>query len=211
MRNPVFKNYQRNKTVYSAITESYKLLCIILITANKLYPKQFYAKKIMEWLECRAEYCNETDIQEAEGTYDYKIQQACEELSIDMNLCQSIVRKHSKQLLSSIAYCKQPLAIQSLSENIALAFVQLANENGLGEKRRDELMNAVLKADIDNPEEEMKKFGIKGETSLERSHLEQKIKSLKKKAVRTTLSEQKEAKEEMEWLRRYQEEVYGKR
>ena len=54
MTNRKFKDYQKNRLAFIAILRNYELLCTILLTLNKEFPKQFYSKRCIEWIDTYA-------------------------------------------------------------------------------------------------------------------------------------------------------------
>ena len=83
MTNRKIKDFHKNRILYNCMTENVRNLCRIMLALNKTFPKQFYPKRITEWLSAYKENCTETNKLDAIDAYDYKLEQWCEEYGID--------------------------------------------------------------------------------------------------------------------------------
>lgn len=202
MTNRKIKDYHRNRIAYEITYENYKNLCRIMLTLHKLYPKKFYAKKILEWLNEYAETCADMNRYDAAGAYEYKMQELCEEYEIDGQAALEFVVKNNKNV-----YNRKNLIL--LAENVKLALVQTCAEFGIGKKRLDEIQAALADSDIQDPLEDMKSIGLEVDVS------DMKITDIDyrelrpKKEKEMTQAEIKAAYRDLEGLKAYQEEMLG--
>ena len=198
MTNKAIKNYHKNKLVIDAANDTVNIMCVVLLTAHKLFPKVMCPKAICRFLGERAKYCKTADSDEQDDVFDYKMQRACSSLGIDAAECAEIVKKYMHPLNAEIA--------NVFTNNVALLFVQLNNEHGLGRSRRSRLVAALLsgEAETDRPLERVQEMGA----NIEQATLSQvDYTKYKHKATKTTYQEQKQAREGLNWLKAYQDSV----
>lgn len=170
-----------------------------MLTLHDLYPHDFYPKKIQEWLEAYSGNCRVMDSYEADDMYDYKMKELTDGCGVDSADCVKIVRKHLNK------YNHQNTIV--LSENVKLALVQLAYDYGFGKKRLDRLVDSLLTTDRPNALEEIKKFGVDYEPDI--GGVDWRKLTPKKKKEKVSLAEEKRLKQEMAWLKNYQEHING--
>jgi len=156
MTNRKIKDFHKNRILYNCMTENVRNLCRIMLALNKTFPKQFYPKRIIEWLSAYKENCTETNKLDAIDAYDYKLEQWCEEYGIDTQWCTEFVKRNSPSIRS-------PQNILVLVNNVKLALVQTCSEFGLGDKRMQELKAALEEEQPREPEKELAKFGLEYE------------------------------------------------
>ena len=92
MTNPKIKGYHKNVILYNVMLENLRNLARIMLALNRLYPKQFYKKRIQLWLEKYANNCDEMDRLDEADAYDFKMAQWCEECGIDTAWCIAFVK-----------------------------------------------------------------------------------------------------------------------
>ena len=204
MTNRVFKHYHRNKPILDFITLNYKILCVIMLEAHKLYPKTFYPKAIEEYFAGRADYCKKSNDYEKNDILSYKLEQACESLEIDHEMCAAIARKMS----AADGKVYNLDLIKVLAHNIELVFIQLNYDYGLGKERRDRLVKELLSdnAITGEPIERIEKLGVK----VDKDDLSQiDYRKLKIKPDKITLEDQRAAAQSLAWLRAYQESIHN--
>lgn len=198
MTNHKIKDYHKNRLAFEVIVKNYEMLCSLLIVLNKKYPKTFYPKKCRQWIDDFADNCKIANEWDKDGVYAYKMQRACENSGIDLNMVVTFVERNCKE------FNLQNRAI--LADNIKLALVQTATEYGVGGKRMKAIQNAMLETFIDNPREQVKALGIDdyieectvGQVDIRKFRVKDK--------VRTTLQEQKETSAGLEAFRRWSAE-----
>lgn len=156
MVNRKIKDFHRNRILYNCMTENVRNLCRIMLTLNKTFPKQFYPKRITEWLTAYKDNCTYTNGLDAIDAYDYKLEQWCEEYGIDTEWCTEFVKRNSPSIRS-------PQNILVLVNNVKLALIQTCSEFGLGDKRMQELKAALEEEQPREPEKELAKFGLEYE------------------------------------------------
>lgn len=198
MTNRVFKDYHKNKPIIDAANDTVNVMCMVLLTANKLFPKIMYPKAICTFIDDRTEYCSISDEYEQLDVFDYKMQQACESIGINTDDCRRIVERFMHPLNSSVK--------NVYINNVRLLFVQLHREHGLGQERRARLVAALLsdQAETDRPLERIKEMG--GDIDITTiSSVD--YRKYRKKREKTTYTEQKQAAEGLKWLKAYQDSV----
>ena len=133
MTNHKIKDYHKNRLAFEVIIKNYEMLCSLLIVLNKEYPKTFYPKKCRQWIDDFADNCKIANEWDKDGVYAYKMQRACENSGIDLNMVVTFVERNCKE------FNLQNRAI--LADNIKLALVQTATEYGVGGKRMKAIQN----------------------------------------------------------------------
>lgn len=198
MTNKVFKNYHKNKILLDFVNENMNLMCIVLLTAHKLYPKIMYPKAIRRFITSREEYCKIAENYEHDDVFDYKMQQACAETGINTEDCVKIVKRYMKPMNSQF--------LNVLVNNLKLTFVQLNNEHGLGQERRARLISALLsdEAESDRPLERIKEYGAEIDVT---TISQVDYKQYRRKPERISCKEQKQAVEALQWLKTYQDSI----
>lgn len=200
MTNRKIKDYPKNVILHRCILENWRNLARIMLTLNRLYPKQFYPKKMQEWLEGYADNCREMDKLEAVDAYDYKMAEWCEEYGIDTTWCVAFVKKNSPSI-------KIPMNIEVLANNIKLALVQTCSEFGIGDKRLGEIKAALEEKQPTEPERELTKFGIEFEP-MTVGQLDYR-KLLPQKQKKASYTDIKRGYEGLAKLKAYQDDVRG--
>lgn len=198
MTNRVFRDYHKNKPIIDAVNDTVNVMCILLLTANKLFPKIMYPKAVCRFIDDRTEYCSVSDEYEQLDVFDYKMQRACESIGVKMEDSKRIVEKYMHPVNANVK--------NVLINNVALMFVQLHREYGLGQERRAQLVTALLsdQAETQNPIARIKEMGGQiDETSI--SSVD--YRKYRKKKEKISYAEQKEAAKAMEWLKAYQDSV----
>lgn len=198
MTNRVFKDYHKNKPIIDAASETVNVMCIVLLTANKLFPKIMYPKAICTFLDDRTEYCSISDEYEQLDVFDYKIQQACDSIGVYTDDCKRIVEKFMHPVNSSVK--------DVYINNVRLLFVQLHCEHGLGRERRARLVAALLsdQAETDRPLERIQEMG--GDIDITTiSSVD--YRKYRRKKERVSYREQQQATKALQWLREYQESI----
>lgn len=198
MTNRVFKDYHKNKPIIDAANETVNVMCIVLLTANKLFPKIMYPKAICTFLDDRTEYCSISDEYEQLDVFDYKIQQACDSIGVYTDDCKRIVEKFMHPVNSSVK--------DVYINNVRLLFVQLHCEHGLGRERRARLVAALLsdQAETDRPLERIQEMG--GDIDITTiSSVD--YRKYRRKKERVSYREQQQATKALQWLREYQESI----
>lgn len=198
MRNRALKHYHENKLILDAAADTINVMCIMLLTANKLYPKVMYPKAVCRFVQDRADYCQTSDGYEKDDVFDYKMQRACDELGISANDCAAIVKKFMHPFNDTIR--------DVFINNIKLLFVQLAREHDIGKERRANLTIALLSdlAETQSPLARVQAMGAK----LEIGTISQiDCTKYRKKPEKVTLGEAKRAAEGLQWLKAYHDHV----
>lgn len=198
MKNKAMKHYFENKAVLDAAADTLNVICIVLLIARRLFPKVIYPKTIRAFFDDRNEYCTIADQDEQDEVFDYKMQRACKDKSIDTAACVKIVEKYMHPFNHQVK--------EVYVNNVKLIFVQLANECGLGITRRARLVSALLNenADIEKPVERIKEFGVEFE---EPSVSQVDFKKYRRRPTKTTYQDQQSAREGLKWLKSYQDHV----
>lgn len=153
MTNRKIKDFHRNAVVYTCIRENYKNLCLILLTLNELYPKQFYPKRVHEWISTYAENCRKMDKLDQADALEYKMDRWGEECGIDDNFCRNFVIRNCPTVTN-------PQNIRVLAHNVKLALIQTCMEFGIGDKRLNEIVAALNRPQPKDPEVLMERFGM---------------------------------------------------
>lgn len=143
MTNRKFKDYHKNKIAYDVINENYKLLCIVMLTLNREFPKEFYPKQLNIWLDKYAKSCKMMNEYDADGAYEYKMNQFCKKYYIDEKKCEDFIEKQCKKF--------NPQNRKVLSENVKLALIHTASEFGFGKLRIFRLTDAICSSEICDP------------------------------------------------------------
>ena len=198
MTNRKIKDYHRNAIVYTCIKENYKNLCRILLTLNELYPKQFYPKRVHEWLHTYADNCREMERLDEADALEYKMESWGEEYGIDDNFCRNFIIRNCPTIT-------HPLNIKVLAHNIKLALIQTCSEFGIGDKRLSEIVEALNRPQPENPEELMEKFGME-EVEDDMNRVDYR-KLSPKKQKEASYQDIKRGYEGLAKLKAYQEEV----
>ena len=198
MTNPKIKGYHKNVILYNVMLENLRNLARIMLTLNRLYPKQFYKRRIQLWLEKYANNCDEMDRLDEADAYDYKMAQWCEECGIDTAWCVEFVKHNSPSI-------KVPANIEVLANNIKLALVQTCMEFGVGDKRLSEIRAALEEKQPAEPEHELEKFGIKFE-QMSVGQVDYR-KLLPRRQKKASYTDTKRGYEALTALKAYQEEV----
>ncbi len=198
MTNRKFKDYQKNRVVFAVVNKNYELLCTLLITLNKLFPKSFYPKKCIEWINDYENTCRTADEWDKDDVLNYKLDQGVKAYGIDVNKISQLVERRCKVLNQHNR--------RVLVDNVKLALIQTAEQYGIGVKRMAQLQAALIEERIANPIKEMNKLGISDfieETSV--GQVDYRKFQCKNK-VKTTLQEQQQARAGLEAFRRWTEE-----
>lgn len=148
MTNRKFKDYQKNRVVFAVVNKNYELLCTLLITLNKLFPKSFYPKKCIEWINDYEDTCRTADEWDKDDVLIYKLDQCVEAYEIDVNKISQFVERRCKELNQ---HNKRVLV-----DNVKLALIQTAEQFGFGAKRMYQLQEALLDERIAKPVEEVR-------------------------------------------------------
>lgn len=198
MTNRIFKDYYKNKPILDAAADTVNVMCIILVTANKLFPKIMYPKAVCRFLDERTEYCKIANEYESLGVFDYKVDQACESAGIVTEDCSKIVEKYMHPPTQAIK--------KVYIGNVRMMFLQLHREHGLGCDRRMRLVETLLsdRAETERALQRVKEMG--GAIDIEDiSSVDYKKFMPKKENV--SYREQKQAAQAMQWLRDYRDSV----
>jgi hypothetical protein len=198
MTNRVFKDYHKNKPIIDAANETVNVMCIVLLTANKLFPKIMYPKAICTFLDDRTEYCNISDEYEQLDVFDYKMQQACDSIGVDTDDCRRIVEKFMHPVNNNVK--------DVYINNVRLLFIQLHREHGLGQERRVRLVAALLsdQAEIDRPLERIKEMG--GDIDITTiSSVD--YRKYRKKPEKVSYKEHRQAIKDLQALKAYQDSI----
>ena len=198
MTNRVFKDYHKNKPIIDAANETVTVMCIVLLTANKLFPKIMYPKAVCTFIDDRAEYCSISEEYEQLDIFDYKMQQACDSIGVYTEDCKRIVEKYMHPVNDGVK--------DVYINNVRLLFVQLHREHGLGQERRARLAAALLsdQAETDKPIERVQDMGGNiGVTTI--SSID--YRKYRRKKDRISYQDQQRATKALQWLREYQESV----
>ena len=97
MTNHKIKDYHKNRLAFEVIVKNYEMLCSLLIVLNKEYPKTFYPKKCRQWIDDFADNCKIANEWDKDGVYAYKMQRACENSGIDLNMVVTFVERNCKE------------------------------------------------------------------------------------------------------------------
>ena len=205
MTNRKFKDYQLNKLAYDALNKNFELLCRYMLTLNKLFPKQFYAKTIQNWLHHYADNVTVVNKWDDDGIKDYKFKQYVNQYQIDDHKLLKFVMRYSKGMgVKSVA---------ALVTNIELALIQTAEDFGFGIKRLEKIQDYLVSEHFENPVEEVKKFGINDlmieQEDLGKIDVRKAIDKHKKLKQKTTLKEQFEERRKIEAFRKWTAENVG--
>lgn len=152
MTNRKFKDYQKNRVVFAVINKNYELLCTLLLTLNKLFPKNFYSKKCIEWINDYEETCRTADEWDKDDVLNYKLDQGVKTYGIDVNKITQLVERRCRDLNR---HNKRVLV-----DNVKLALIQTAHDYGIGKKRMEILQDELIKERIENPAKEIGNLGI---------------------------------------------------
>lgn len=198
MKNKALKHYHINKQILDAAADTINIMCIVLLTAHKLYPKIMYPKAVCRFVQDRADYCQISDSYEKDDVFDFKMQRACDELGISTNDCSLIVKRHMHPINKSI--------YDVYINNVKLLFIQLAREHGIGKERRTQIVTALLSdlAETDKPLERVQALGAQIEVGTI-SQID--CTKYRKKPDKITLADIKQADEGRRWLKAYQDHI----
>lgn len=199
MTNRKFKDYQKNKLLYDIMLDNLKMLCIIMLSLNKHFPKLFYRLNIQKWLEEQADWCELMNEYEECDAYDFKMQNFCEKYGVDDDTAMKIVKKHLN------TYHEKNMIV--LRENVKLALVHTAFDFGFGKVRLEKLTSALLNEEYPNWQKDVARFGIEIEKELQNVDW-RKLKPKKERL--TSIQEQKEAAKKLAEYRAYFEYVMSK-
>lgn len=203
MTNRKIKDYHKNKPIFDAVYENYKNLLRLLIVLNRCYPKDFYPKKLYDWLETFEGTCNWINKYDKAGVYEDKVAELCEDYSIDANTALLFVAKNNKEITN-------PRNAILLAENIKMALYHTCKNYGIGEKRLKVIEAALVESDIKDPEKELAKINIEMNTEeVKVTDIDWRdLRPEKQKAL--TQGELKAAYHELEGLKAYQDAMRGK-
>lgn len=198
MTNRVFKDYHKNKPIIDAANDTVNVMCVILLTAHKLFPKVMTRKAVCAFLDDRVQYCEISNGYEKDGVFDYKMQKMCDDIGISAVDCAKIVSKFMRPANSSVR--------DVFINNVALMFVQLNAEHGLGRERRARLLAALLsdQAETDRALERVQEMGGNIDTTAISSVDYRKYRI---KPDKTTYAEEKQARQGLKWLKAYQDSI----
>lgn len=198
MTNKAIKNYHKNKLVIDAANDTLNIMCVFLLTAHKLFPKVMYPKAVRRFADDRTEYCRVADADDQDDVFDYKMKRACDELGINDSDCARIVKKYMHPINMQIN--------EVFINNVKLLLVQLHNEHGIGQARRERLIAALLsdEAETERPLERINAMGVDIDMTAGSTVDYTKY---KRKPTKTTYQEQQEARQGLQWLREYQNSV----
>ena len=198
MTNRAFKDYRKNKPIIDAANDTVNVMCVMLLTAHKLFPKVMTKKAICTFIDDRVEYCEISNGYEKDGVFDYKMERVCDDLGVSFVDCGKIVSKYMRPINSNVR--------NVFTNNVALMFVQLSQEHGLGAERRARLIAAMLsdQAETERPLERVQEMGgnIEVTTVSGVDYRKYRIKPDK-----VTFTEQQKARQELQWLKAYQDHV----
>lgn len=198
MRNPMIKNYFKNKSVLDATNDVCNMMCTILLATKKLYPRVMYPKTMVQFINDRVEYCSMSADQDRNDIFQYIMENECARINLTTDICGKIVDKFMYPFNDEV----QSIYI----DNIRLIFVQLHNEHGLGKERINKLISELLSDNVkpENTIEKVKEMGIQ----LEQATVsELNPKRYSRKTHKESFKEQKEAADKLNLYRRYSEEV----
>lgn len=200
MTNRKIKDYHRNRLATLMVTENYKNICRVLLILNKLYPKTFYPKVLIEWLNAYADRCTVMNKYDQAGVYEIKFKEYADTYGIDQNACIEFVVKNNKEVK---AYANKML----LARNVMLALIETCDEFGIGDKRLGAITTALLASDIKDPMADMENIGMK----VDLSETEQiDYRTLKpKKQKEATYGEIKAIYKDLEGFKAYQDAMRG--
>ena len=169
-----------------------------MLVLNKLYPKQFYGKRLHEWLATYEDNCTVMNEYDANDAYDYKMEQLCREYGVDEKWCLEYTRKNAPKGMND-----QNIIV--LANNVKLALVQSCMEYHIGEKRLKEICAELDKPQPKEPEKLLKKSDI--EIEYQRVEDMDYRKLLPKKEKSASYQDIKRGYEGLAALKAYQEEV----
>lgn len=198
MTNRVFKDYRKNKPIIDAANDTVNVMCVILLTAHKLFPKVMTRKAVCTFLDDREQYCEISNGYEKDGVFDYKMQKMCDDIGVSVVDCGKIVSKFMRPANSSVR--------NVFINNVALMFVQLSAEHGLGRERRARLLAALLsdQAETERALERVQEMGGNIDTTAISSVDYRKYRI---KPDKTTYVEEKQARQSLKWLKAYQDSI----
>lgn len=210
-KNPAVKHRRRNESFREFLSENFKLLAVTALALNKSLPDVFYPKRMQDWFEKlteTAEMLNESD---RDGTFEYDLDRLMDApLGFTFEDCLLITQYHLQKSTGTMAaaFSKEKSAVEVLARNVQGALLQTHYDYGIGEKRMRRVIQ-TLKTDwyIDPAAELKERFDIDVSYTLSNSDSDRYF---KKKKIRTTISEQIEARRGMDALRAYQNDVLQK-
>lgn len=210
-KNPTFKHRNRNERFQELLTENFKLLAVVALTLNKALPDVFYPKRLQDWFERlteTAEMLNESD---SDGTFNYDLERLMTApVGFIFEDCLIVVRYHLRKSSGAMTevFLKNNSIVEVLAHNVQGALLQTHYDYGIGEKRMRRVIQ-TLKTDwyIDPVAEIKERFDIDVSYTLSNSDSDRYF---QKKKLRTTVSEQIEARRNMDALRAYQNDVFQK-
>ena len=187
MTNRAFKDFRKNKPIIDAANDTVNVMCILLLTVHKLFPKVMTKKAICTFIDDRVEYCEISNGYEKDGIFDYKMERVCDDLGVSFIDCGKIVSKYMRPINSNVR--------NVFINNVALMFVQLS-----------QLIAAMLsdQAETERPIERVQEMGgnIEVTTVSGVDYRKYRIKPDK-----VTFTEQRKARQELQWLKAYQDHV----
>lgn len=201
MTNRIIKDYWKNKPIIDAANDTINVMCVILLTAHKLFPTVMTKKAVCTFIDDRVQYCEISNGYEKDGVFDYKMQKTCDDIGVSMLDCSKIVAKFMHPVNRSV----KDVSIN----NVALMFVQLNNEYGLGRERRSRLVAALLsdRAETDRPLERIQKMG--GDIDIT-SISSVDYRKYRSKPDKTTYAEELQARRGLQCLKAYQDSIINK-
>lgn len=190
-------------------------LATLVITLNKLYPKQFYNKAVRGFFD---NYIDTVDMFNSYTDNEVKTHKIAEYLSecpyINDALILRLVQHFKRRVVTALDKCiyNEPDLVALLGENLTFMLIQLHYDYGFGEDRILRTVDAVCSGNIPDPIKTLDElFDIAHEE--DEQQLRDEVKRMEqarrdyKRGVRVTAREQTDAGYALEALKKYQDEL----
>lgn len=190
-------------------------LATLVITLNKLYPKQFYNKAVRGFFD---NYIDTVDMFNSYTDNEVKTHKIAEYLSecpyINDALILRLVQHFKRRVVTALDKCiyNEPDLVALLGENLTFMLIQLHYDYGFGENRILRTVDAVCSGNIPDPIKTLDElFDIAHEE--DEQQLRDEVKRMEqarrnhKRGVRVTAREQTDAGYALEALKKYQDEI----
>lgn len=214
-RNPRLMQRRMEKMWGRCMALNVENLATLVITLNKLYPKQFYNKAVRGFFD---NYADTVAMFNAYTDNEVKTHRIDEYLAecpyINDALILRLVQYFKRRTVTTIDKCiyNEPDLVALLGENLTLMLIQLHYDYGFGEDRILRTVDSICSANIPDPVKTLDElFDIAPEE--DEQQLRDEVKRMEqarrnhKRGVRVTAREQTDAGYALEALKKYQDEI----
>lgn len=196
MTNRKIKNFQINRLALAVAEQNYRMIAMILLTLNDLYPKTFYPKKLVEWLDKYTISCKQFDEYDEAGVLEFKLNGMCDEYGITFEECRRIAA-------DKLADFQNEQIKDIYARNLQLMLLETAVDFGFGVKRINAVKEYLTEHNWSGPETELRRrTGVS--TDFEKETQTFDISQVRYKERRASYSEGMDAKRHLAALKAYQ-------